>query len=162
MLEWGALDQDIYSHVFLLQRKRTMEDAPIDDRFARRRKHFRRLVAAAPKNAHLLPRLDSLYTRLDDLERQRAHFAHGRVFVVDGTINVVDHRERAVFEETAPGRTAAEFRALWDRHLVISYTPDHLDELAKGIASLREGLAAVFVEAMTRDRWPDIPPLPGH
>ena len=156
ILTWGQLDQNLYSHISMLQ-KRAGDAAPIDTRFAKRKKHLRRLISLSDQNAPLLPRLDSVYHRLRILERNRAHVAHGACWGGDGEIKIHDAREIWDFNNALSAIEGPvkfpDYERLHKEHVDIVYSANELTRIAENIEEETENIVSIFALAAQSDRW---------
>lgn len=165
ILAFGRVDQEVWLSISHIQnsaksRQFLVPLAPIhlvqpDNRFAFRLKLLRRLIAASPNSTMRLRKWDQFKTKIERLERGRAHLAHGVISEWYGAYRVTDARELVAWQAGIDG-AAAEYSkilrlggskqdadmqmcALRAKHLRIDYSPEILDQMAADIrAALRE------------------------
>jgi hypothetical protein len=160
ILAYGRLDQQLWSILAIMALKHAsdqvvrgerqwMEPEEIDKRFDRRLAHYRRLCAALSQNdSSVLAIVDRMLNEIRDVERIRAHMAHGNLHEREGRIAVSDGREsqeHSLEFRKAIGRraTSKEISALWDKHLNISYAQHDLEAAAQKLGELSDQLHSV-------------------
>ena len=139
ILAYAKLDQTLWGQIGHLavakrdldraqgQIRTTTEEA--DDRFSRRLKHFRRLSSELTSNNQMLmSEIDRTLQEIRDIERIRAHLAHGWLSLSEDWISVLDHREgrdffRAIREADF---ISVDIDALHKRHIDINYRRDDI------------------------------------
>lgn len=174
ILAFGQLDQSIYSHLSYLgwqRTKRLLRDQPgaprvphvaEEPRLNHRLKMLRSLIAETTNDDRLLRKFDTQKTQFKELERMRAHLAHGSIAQENGKIVVHDQREwrelglqdqklhdriRHLDPRTQRKTLWAERERLKQRHTRISYDETQLEELITSLESVKAGFEAVINEA---------------
>lgn len=160
ILAWGSLDQKVRNVAVTLQANRGQDFEEPDDRFRHRLTLLRRLFARETGgDQSFLAEFDTLRNTIGELERKRAHLAHG--------IEIRDRREtneyaKAFRELRKRGAGDKEFQALWKRHYSIQYSRADLVQLTDNITSATNQLARLLVLARQRSRAPKNQMPPPH
>lgn len=156
ILAWGELDQHIYRMLMTFQAGKPRTE--FEPRFKHRLKLIRRHVVEITRgDAAILADFDRTNMTLINLERRRAHLAHGMLGIEEDGVLVFDHREgepylAALTRLIARQASADEIDTLWFEYNRRKYTWKELDELATDIRSAKDRLGDIRYRATILSR----------